>query len=275
VTTEVATAAHVELALEFGVDVIWIGARTTVSPFAVQEIANSLRGVDVPVMVKNPVSVDLSLWIGALERIAHAGVTKLAAIHRGFSTGVKSKYRNEPMWQIPIELKRLFPNLAIFCDPSHIGGRRDAIEEISRQAIDFGMQGLMIETHHEPDAALSDAMQQVTPARLLEIISRLPVKSDAIPDISTGEAVESHRREIDLIDLKIIKSLSERMSVVRKIGEIKRQCNITPLQLERFDELYRTRIKTAEEFGISAALVDEVFRSIHVEALKQQSSDAI
>ncbi|AKD02137.1 bifunctional 3-deoxy-7-phosphoheptulonate synthase/chorismate mutase type II [Pontibacter korlensis] len=271
VSTEVATAKHVEEALKHGIDVLWIGARTTVNPFAVQEIADALQGVNVPVLVKNPVNPDLALWIGALERIYRAGVTNLAAIHRGFSSYQKSKYRNVPLWQIPIELKAQYQDLPVIVDPSHIGGSRDLLFPISQKALDLGYDGVMIETHPRPDEALSDATQQVTPARLAEVLGQLQVRKTNYDDAELENRSEQLRLQIDAADHDIIAALARRMALVEQIGEYKKLNNVQVLQLERWKEIFRTRADWAEDAGVNAAFVEELYKLIHVESIRKQT----
>lgn len=272
VTTEVATGRHVEEALKQGIDVLWIGARTTVNPFAVQEIADALSGVNVPVMVKNPVNPDLALWIGAIERIYQAGITDLAAIHRGFSSYQPSKYRNAPVWQIPIELKARFQNLPVIVDPSHIGGTRELIHPISQRALDLGYDGVMIETHPNPDEALSDPEQQVTPAALADILSKLQVRKTNYDDVELVNRAEELRLKIDAADHDLIGALARRMALVEQIGEYKKQNNVQVLQLERWKEIFRTRADWAGEVGINPAFVEELYKLIHVESIRKQTS---
>ncbi|MDO6390043.1 bifunctional 3-deoxy-7-phosphoheptulonate synthase/chorismate mutase type II [Pontibacter sp. BT731] len=272
VTTEVATGRHVEEALKQGIDVLWIGARTTVNPFAVQEIADALSGVQIPVMVKNPVNPDLALWIGAIERIYQAGITDLAAIHRGFSSYQPSKYRNAPVWQIPIELKARFQNLPVIVDPSHIGGTRDLIYPLSQRALDMGCDGVMIETHPNPAEALSDAEQQVTPAALADILSKLQVRKTNYDDAELVNRAEELRLKIDAADHDLIGALAQRMALVEQIGEYKKQNNVQVLQLERWKEIFRTRADWAAEAGISPAFVEELYKLIHVESIRKQTS---
>lgn len=272
VTTEVATGRHVEEALKQGIDVLWIGARTTVNPFAVQEIADALRGVQVPVMVKNPVNPDLALWIGAIERIYQAGISDLAAIHRGFSSYQPSKYRNAPVWQIPIELKARFQNLPVIVDPSHIGGTRDLIYPLSQRALDMGCDGVMIETHPNPAEALSDAEQQVTPAALADILSKLQVRKTNYDDAELVNRAEELRLKIDAADHDLIGALAQRMALVEQIGEYKKQNNVQVLQLERWKEIFRTRADWAAEAGINPAFVEELYKLIHVESIRKQTS---
>ncbi|MBN2136699.1 MAG: bifunctional 3-deoxy-7-phosphoheptulonate synthase/chorismate mutase type II [Sedimentisphaerales bacterium] len=269
-TTEVATARHVELCLEKAVDILWIGARTTVNPFGVQEIAEALRGVDVPVMVKNPINPELGLWLGAIERLYQAGITKLAAIHRGFSGLVQTDYRNRPTWQIPIELKRCLPALPLICDPSHIAGRRDLVERVSQMALDFGITGLMVESHPNPDLALSDSDQQITPSELIEMLDRLKVRQVETTDPAVRDQIEYMRTQISRIDSQLIADLAERMKWVDKIGRLKRDCNVPVLQLNRWEYLLEDHLAQAREAGLEPAYVKAVFELIHANAVKKQ-----
>jgi len=270
--TEVANPQHIELALKYGVDVLWIGARTTVSPFAIQEMADAMQGVtDKAVLIKNPTHPELGLWIGAFERFYRAGVRNLAAIHRGFSTIDKSKFRNVPTWSIPIELKRIAPQIPIICDPSHIGGKRDLIFEISQKAMDLGFDGLMIETHIDPDKAWSDADQQVTPARLGEILSELKIREQSSTDRDFNDHLEDLREKIDNIDRELVETLATRMAVVEKIGEYKRDNNVTTLQVKRWDEIMKNRSELAKKLGINEEFVVEVFKLVHEESIRKQT----
>lgn len=271
VTTEVANGRHVEEALKQGIDVLWIGARTTVNPFAVQEIADALKGVQVPVMVKNPVNPDLALWIGAIERIYNTGITDLAAVHRGFSSYQKSKYRNAPVWQIPIELKARFQGLPVIVDPSHIGGSRELIFPLSQKALDLGYDGLMVETHPNPDEALSDAEQQVTPEALKDILARLQVRKTNYDDAELVNRAEELRLQIDAADHDIIAALARRMALVEQIGEYKKQNNVQVLQLERWKEIFRSRAEWGAESGINPDFVAELYKLIHVESIRKQT----
>jgi len=268
--TEVANVKHVYDSLKAGIDIIWLGARTTANPFAVQEIADSLRGVDLPVMVKNPINPDVELWIGAFERLNRAGITKLAAIHRGFSTYSKTLYRNNPQWEIPIELKRLIPELPIISDPSHICGSRELLFEISQKAMDLNFDGLIIETHCNPDEALSDAQQQVTPENLNKLIGRLVLRHADIGNNRLLSTLEELRHEIDKFDDKVLEIFELRMAVARKIGEYKKQNNITILQTSRWDELLRHSIEQAAKKGLSEEFIIKVFRAIHEESINHQ-----
>ncbi len=268
---EVANAQHVELALKYQIDVLWIGARTTVNPFAVQEIADALKGLDIPVLIKNPVNPDLSLWMGAVERIAHAGITKIGAIHRGFSYFRKSKYRNEPVWQIPIELKRNFPNLPLICDPSHIGGSRKMIMEICQKALDLNYDGLMIETHPEPDKALSDAKQQVIPERLYEILTSLVVKQSESHDKEFVTRLEELRKNIDSIDHDLIQTLSSRQRIIKEIGDFKKKNGISILQLDRWKKIINSRPNWGSDLDLSREYIEELYKLIHAESIKIQN----
>ncbi len=269
-TTEAANAQHIELCLDNDVDILWIGARTTVNPFLVQEIANALKGVDVPVLVKNPINAELGLWIGAIERLYNAGIRKLAAIHRGFSTYVEMAYRNRPNWQIPIELKRLLPNLPLICDPSHMGGNRDFIEPISQMALDLGIKGLMIETHIDPDRALSDSKQQITPNVLIELLDRLRARNAAITDKQVKGKIARLRAEITHVDSQIIQDLAERMRWVGEIGKLKQQHSISVLQLNRWENLLQDHMAKAQQLGLDSEFIKAVFELIHAQAVKRQ-----
>lgn len=266
IATEVATPQHIELCLKHSIDVLWIGARTTANPFAMQALADSLHGVDIPVLVKNPVNPDLELWIGSMERINRAGIRRLGAIHRGFSSYGGKLYRNSPMWQIPLELRRRIPALPILCDPSHIGGRRELIAPLCQQAMDLGFDGLIVETHHTPDQAWSDAQQQVTPDRLDVILSHLVVRDKQ----QTVEAIDQLRRQIDDLDNQLIELLSNRMRICREIGQYKREHNITVFQASRYNEILEKRGAQATRCDMSAEFVATVFENVHQESVRQQ-----
>ncbi|MCI6617898.1 MAG: bifunctional 3-deoxy-7-phosphoheptulonate synthase/chorismate mutase type II [Prevotella sp.] len=266
VAIEVAKPEHVELALKYDIDILWIGARTSANPFAMQDIADSLQGVDIPVFVKNPVNPDLELWIGALERLNQAGISRLAAIHRGFSSADKKIYRNLPMWQIPIELHRRIPDLPIICDPSHIGGRRDLIAPLCQQAMDLGFDGLIVESHCNPDAAWSDAKQQVTPDILDYILSLLVVRDEH----SSTEGIRQLRNQIDDIDNEIMDMLAKRMRICREIGTYKKEHNMTVLQPSRYNEILEKRGAQASLCGMSPEFAAHVFELIHEESVRQQ-----
>jgi len=267
---EVANEQHIRSAVKMGIDMFWIGARTTVNPFSVQEIADALEGTDIPVFVKNPINPDLQLWIGALERLNNAGVKKLAAIHRGFSGFEKSLYRNVPKWDFPIELKRQFPELPILCDPSHIGGSRDLISIISQKALDLDMDGLMIECHISPDKALSDASQQITPDRLKELLEGLVVRDKDIKDAALRSKLEKLRLEIDVIDQEILEKLASRFNVIKDIGEEKKVNGITILQVERWNQILATRKDLADKLGLSEEFVSRLLQIIHKESIGNQ-----
>ena len=266
IATEVATPEHVELALKYGVDILWIGARTSANPFAMQAIADSLRGIDVPVFVKNPVNPDIELWIGAMERINQAGVKRMAAIHRGFSSFDKKIYRNLPMWQIPIELRRRIPELPIICDPSHIGGRRELIAPLCQQAMDLGFDGLMVESHCSPDNAWSDAKQQVTPDVLDYILGLLVVRDDTV----TTEGITALRKQIDELDNNLMELLAKRMRVCREIGQYKKEHNMTVLQTGRYNEILDKRGAQGSLCGMDPEFVKDMFEHIHEESVRQQ-----
>lgn len=266
VATEVATPEHVELVLEYGIDIIWIGARTSANPFAMQALADSLSGVDIPVLVKNPINPDLELWIGAMERLNQAGIKRLAAIHRGFSSYDNKIYRNAPMWQIPIELRRRIPELPIICDPSHIGGRRNLIAPLSQQAMDLGFDGLIVETHCSPNEAWSDAAQQVTPDGLYNILSQLTIRDGHI-DI---EGIHGLREQIDALDNNLVELLSNRMNICRKIVCYKKEHNMTVLQANRYKEIIDKRGAQGELFGMDSEFVKHIFELVHEESVRQQ-----
>jgi chorismate mutase len=271
--TEVANAHHVELCLKHGIDVLWIGARTTVNPFTVQEIADALKGVDKPVFVKNPVNPDIELWVGAIERIYNAGIQKIAAIHRGFSTAEKNIYRNTPMWEIPIELKRRFPDLPLICDPSHIAGKRDLLLKVSQKAIDLDMNGLMIETHIDPDNALSDSKQQITPLQLTQLLEKLIYKEKHGLTNSENEELIKLREQIDELDEKIIQLLANRMDISQVIGSYKKGQQMTILQLERWMHIFESRTKQGKELGLSERFLQNFLQSLHKESIKRQEGE--
>ena len=263
---EVATAAHVRECLANGVDILWVGARTSANPFAVQEIAEALEGVDIPVLVKNPVNPDLDLWIGAIERIYNAGIRRIGAIHRGFSTYDKKIYRNLPQWHIPIELKRQIPNLPLICDPSHIGGKRELIAPLCQQAMDLNYDGLIIESHCNPDKAWSDAAQQVTPEVLDLILSTLVIRDMT----QSTENLTALRRQIDELDNSLLELLARRMRVSEEIGIYKKEHNMPILQSQRYDEILKNRIKQAEQMGMDGEFMKTVLVAIHEESVRHQ-----
>ncbi len=266
IATEVATPEHVELALKYGMDILWVGARTSANPFAMQALADSLKGVDVPVLVKNPVNPDLELWIGALERINQAGIKRLGAIHRGFSSYDKKIYRNLPMWQIPIELHRRIPTLPIFCDPSHIGGSRELVAPLCQQAMDLGFDGLIVESHCAPDCAWSDAKQQVTPDVLDYILGLLVVRDETV----TTEGITQLRKQIDELDNQLMDLLAKRMRVCREIGQYKKEHNMTVLQTTRYNEILDKRGAQGSLCGMDSNFIKKVFEEIHEESVRQQ-----
>ena len=266
VSTEVATAKHVYESLKAGIDILWIGARTTANPFAVQEIADALKGVDIPVLIKNPVNPDLELWIGALERINGAGIKQLGAIHRGFSSYDKKIYRNLPQWHIPIELRRRIPGLPIFCDPSHIGGKRELIAPLSQQAMDLGFDGIIVESHCNPDAAWSDASQQITPDVLSYILNLLVIRKET----QSTENLSELRNQIDECDNQIIEILSKRMRICREIGTYKKEHDMTILQTVRYNEILDKRGAQGALCGMDSEFIKHVFEAIHEESVRQQ-----
>jgi len=268
---EVATAKHVEEALAAGVDILWVGARSTANPFTVQEIADALKGADVPVIVKNPVNPDLSLWIGALERINNAGITKLAAIHRGFSSYEKSAFRNEPMWDLAIALKTHAPDLPIICDPSHICGNRELIPYIAQKALDLDMQGLIIESHIDPSVAWTDAKQQLTPAALDEIMERLEVRKASAGTADVKDKLAVLRGEIDKIDDLLIQKVAERMQIVEKIGNYKKDNGITILQVNRWEEILNKRVTYGSALKLSKEFTEKFLELIHSESIRKQT----
>lgn len=266
ISTEVATPEHVELAMKYDMDILWVGARTSTNPFAMQALADAMRGLKIPVLVKNPVNPDIELWLGALERINQAGIKQLGVIHRGFSSYDKKIYRNLPMWQIPIELHRRVPELPIICDPSHIGGRRDLIAPLCQQAMDLGFDGLIVESHCNPDEAWSDAKQQVTPDILDYVLSLLIVRSES----STTEGIRMLRAQIDEIDNTLMDLLAKRFRVCREIGIFKKEHNMTVLQTGRYNEILEKRGAQASLCGMNAEFAAQVFELIHEESVRQQ-----
>ncbi len=272
VATEVASERHVYECLKYGVDLVWIGARTTANPFLVQEIADALKGTDIPVLVKNPVSPDIELWIGALERLNRAGVRKLGVIHRGFSTFDKIKYRNDPHWDIAIDLRSSFPELPFFVDPSHMGGSRDYLLEISQRSLDLGFEGLMIEAHNNPEVALSDSKQQLTPDGLKDLLHNQIVVRDADSDAKEWrENIDQLRAKIDVIDENILYALGSRVKISRQIGEYKKNNNIAIVQASRWDSLLAKVVERGKEYGLSEKLLTDVFNAIHEASVEIQN----
>lgn len=268
--TEVANRNHVELALEHDIDLLWIGARSTVSPFIVQEIADALKGTDKVVLVKNPVNPDLSLWLGAIERLHEADIKKLGVIHRGFSTYEKSKYRNIPEWQIAIELQSRFPDLPLINDPSHITGKRDMIFDVSQTALDLNFDGLMIETHTDPDNAWSDAAQQVTPARLVQIMEDLRIRKRNVSEPDYISDLAKLRMQIDDIDGRLIDQLGNRMKIADQIGALKGEHNVAVLQSTRWNEILGKMVLQGHEKGLSDEFIIKIFKAIHQESINHQ-----
>lgn len=268
--TEVANTAHVKLALEYDVDLLWIGARSTVSPFIMQEIADALQGTDKIVLVKNPVNPDLALWLGGIERLHKAGIKNLGAIHRGFSTYEKTKYRNIPEWQLAIEFQNKFPDLPLICDPSHITGKRDMIFDVSQTALDLNYDGLMIETHFDPDNAWSDAAQQVTPTALKQIMEDLKIRKETETDSSYRTSLENLRAQINVIDEQLIEMLGKRMKVADQIGTLKKEQNVAVLQSRRWNEILGNMILEGEQKGLSEEFVLRLFKAIHQESINHQ-----
>jgi len=270
--TEVANAAHVKLALENDVDLLWIGARTAVSPFIMQELADALHGTDKIVLVKNPINPDLALWLGGIERLYTADIKNLGAIHRGFSTYEKSKYRNVPEWQIAIEFKNRFPDLPLICDPSHITGNREMIFEVSQTALDLNFDGLMIETHWDPENAWSDAAQQVTPTKLKQIMQDLKIRKETETDATYRDSLENLRAQINVVDGQLIDLLGKRMKVADQIGELKKEQNVAVLQSKRWNEILGNMILEGKEKGLSEEFVLKMFKAIHQESINHQEN---
>jgi len=270
-STEVANVKHVYETLKAGVDIIWIGARTSANPFAIQEIAEALKGVDIPVFVKNPVNPDVELWIGAIERLYQVGIKKIGAIHRGFSSFDHSIYRNTPQWQIPIELKRRIPSVPIICDPSHIGGKRDLLQSISQKAMDLDFEGLMIESHRNPDEAWSDAKQQITPATLSNLLDNLVMRQPKPQGVSL-DTLEDLRHKIDIYDQDLMELMQKRMEIAQAIGQYKKVNNMTILQSGRWDEVLQKSIKSGEKHDLSAQFISTVFKAIHQESINKQNA---
>jgi len=270
IATEVANPTHVDLAAKHDVDIFWIGARTTVSPFIVQEIAEALRGTDKPVLIKNPVNPDLGLWLGAVERFYKADIKNLGVIHRGFSTYEKTRYRNNPEWQIPIDLQNQFPDLPLILDPSHIAGRRDIIFDLCQTALDLNYDGLMVETHHDPDNAWSDAMQQITPGSLKQMTIDLRIRKEESQEAEYKNSLANMRTQIDVVDHKLIELLGKRMKISDKIGGLKRDNNVAFLQTRRWNEILGKMILEGETQNLSEEFVLRIFKAIHQESIGHQ-----
>ncbi|PZX63591.1 chorismate mutase [Hydrotalea sandarakina] len=270
-TVEVATAKQVEDALNFDVDVLWIGARTTVNPFSVQEVADALRGVNIPVLIKNPINPDLELWTGAVERIAKAGIQHIGLIHRGFSSYGNTEYRNAPMWHLAIEMKRRNPGMLMINDPSHISGRRDILQDVAQTAIDLDYDGLIIESHIDPDHAWSDAKQQITPERLGEMIGSINWRKEDVPSAEYHAALEKLRQQINHLDDELMQILSQRMKVAEKIGLYKKENNITILQTNRWNHILERAYAKGEKLGLSREFITRYFDAVHMESIQHQN----
>ena len=271
VTVEVATGKQVEDALTFDVDVLWLGARTTVNPFSVQEVADALRGVDIPVLIKNPINPDLELWTGAVERVAKAGIKQLGLIHRGFSSYGNTEYRNAPMWHLAIEMKRRNPDMLLINDPSHICGRRDILLDVAQRAINLDFDGLMIESHIDPDNAWSDAKQQVTPEKLAEMLGEIVWRKEDIASEEFHAALEKLRQQINHLDDELMQILSQRMRIAEKIGEYKKNNNITILQTNRWNEILERAFRKGEKLGLSKEFITKYFDAVHMESINHQN----
>ena len=271
-TVEVANSRQVDKALAYGIDVLWIGARSTANPFSVQEIADALKGVDIPVMVKNPTNPDLELWIGAIERVMAVGITKIAAIHRGFSTYAKSMFRNEPYWEIPIELRRRMPDLPLFCDNSHICGNRTELLNVAQYALDLNYDGLMTETHCDPDNAWSDAQQQITPETYKLLLKKLVFKREMIDDHDLLEYMDSVRQQIDALDLEVLNLLAKRMKLSEEIGKHKKHNRISILQMQRWNEILEKAKDMGRERGLSEGFISHYLSAVHQESIARQAS---
>jgi chorismate mutase len=271
IAVEVATAKHVEMALQFDVDILWIGARTTVNPFSVQEVCDALRGTDVPVLIKNPINPDLELWCGGIERLQKVGIKDVGMIHRGFSNYGNTEFRNAPMWHLPIEMKRRFPDMLIVCDPSHICGNRTALQEVAQKSIDLDFGGLMIEAHIDPDKAWSDAKQQITPERLSEILDSLKWRLENTNEKEFVNALSKLREQINQIDDELMALLGQRMKISNKIGEYKRENNITILQTNRWNEILAKAFIKGEKLDLSKYFITKYFDAVHMESINHQN----
>jgi len=271
IAVEVATAKHVEMALQFDVDILWIGARTTVNPFSVQEVCDALRGVDVPVLIKNPINPDLELWSGGIERLQKVGVKDIGMIHRGFSNYGNTEFRNAPMWHLPIEMKRRFPDMLLVCDPSHICGNRTGLQEVAQKSIDLDFGGLMIESHINPDKAWSDAKQQITPERLSEMLGELKWRLENTDEQEFVNALAKLREQINQVDDELMALLGQRMKISNKIGEYKRENNITILQTNRWNEILAKAFVKAEKFDLSKDFITKYFDAVHMESINHQN----
>jgi chorismate mutase len=271
ITVEVATGKQVQDALAFDVDILWIGARTTVNPFSVQEVADALRGVDVPVLIKNPINPDLELWTGAVERVARAGIKNIGLIHRGFSSYGNTEYRNAPMWHLAIEMKRRNPGMPLICDPSHICGRRDILQDVSQVSVDLDFDGLMIESHIDPDNAWSDAKQQITPERLGEMLAAITWRNEGSSEKEFQTALASMREQINQLDDELLQILGQRMKVADKIGEFKKNNNITILQTKRWNDILERAMLKGDKLGLSREFITKYFDAVHLESISHQN----
>lgn len=270
-TVEAASPRHVEACLKAGIDVVWLGARTVSNPFSVQEIAESLRGVDIPVLVKNPLHPDIDLWIGAIERVNSAGIQKLAAVHRGFSPFERTRYRNMPKWEIPIELRRRIKDIPVLCDPSHIAGDSSLIADLAQRAMDLNMDGLMIEVHHDPPAALSDSKQQLSPVEYCDIIQNLVIRRSKPEDPGFLDYLDELRNQVDSVDNQLIELLARRLEIVDMIGEYKYENNVAVLQMDRWLEILNTRLKQAGASGLDRSFMEKYLKLIHQESIRRQT----
>ena len=275
VGTEVATPTHVELALSHDIDVLWIGARTTANPFSVQAIADTLQGVDIPVFVKNPVSPDIGLWMGAIERIRNAGITQIAAIHRGFSLLESKPYRNQPTWRIPIELKRRFPDIPMICDPSHISGKRSLLQSVTQEAVDLLFDGIMMEVHQDPDSAMSDKEQQITPSVFKNLMKNINLKSETLDNDTFLNQITQFRSEINNIDSTFIELLGDRIGWAKKIGDCKQKNNVSILQPTRWIEILETRIEQGKAKNLSEHFITNIYQLMHEESIRHQENITI
>jgi chorismate mutase len=273
--TEVAEPAHVEACLEYGMDVLWVGARTSTNPFSVQAIADALKGTDVPVLVKNPMSADIGLWIGAIERLANAGLTKLGAIHRGFSSSLEMRYRNAPNWKLPIELNRQLPQIPLICDPSHISGKADLVHTIAQEAMDLLFDGLMVEVHPDPPNALSDAAQQLTPEQFLTMVDDLDLPHEQSDSTLFMNRMSELRDDVDELDSRLLDLLARRMHIVREMGRLKTEQNVSTLQPHRWQEIIDDRVAKGTRLDLSGDFVLQLMQSIHEEAIRQQEADRV
>jgi chorismate mutase len=271
-TVEVATGKQVEDALNFDVDILWIGARTTVNPFSVQEVADALRGVNIPVLIKNPINPDIDLWTGAVERVAKSGINEIGLIHRGFSAYGNTEYRNAPMWSLAIEMKRRIPSMLMVCDPSHICGRRDILADVSQKAIDLDFDGLMIESHIDPDNAWSDAKQQVTPQRLAEMLDGIHWRTETVDEQSFQTALESLRERINQLDDELMQLLGQRMKIADQIGIYKKDNQVTILQTSRWNQILERAVKKGDQLGLSREFIIKYFDAVHMESISHQNA---